>query len=902
MYTDESVLVTTGDDDYRYVSTQDTIDPTRPMVSTSENSTRRQELQRRKRSLIRGALPTGCQYVFADGSRDARDQMELAINKKFFELQEAGVKDFKIKLNITKIVFNGLKNISASGLAEMHLAINDPPENGTCTIKTASIEESSGKEVWQPAATGYALIDEFKIQCTNWVDPNGHTITKYVFKVRTQKERGERTTLLYSGPLPEAKVIFGVGNFHLFVEIYEEAGAFAEYIIDNRFQVLIPDESDMPPIDAMLEQYSKAGNQARVSQIIQAAASIRSNACWTNVACALKAQGQQIDSYDSNDMTPSQKETLDGIVRDISHQNTLLLESAKDYLQFTNADQLEQAGDTLSSITSDLVSSGPMSKTLDMKGRDAAVGMVEKMSEGFKTIDVPDPNKLQAFMEGTIGAVGAILQGLSSILYSNDPNEIPLTDFEAAADLPYDTEILTGDDADIPEDPDDALRKNAMRLIRIKAVEQVKKMTALVEEIAETVLKNSVLGETMRSKSPMGAQMIIHKIYGSDLPGRDINGDGVKDIPLRYEFDDSKTVVQFPLGFCPNSPGFVQNDTRQLCRGQWGVVLKEWETITASYPASAQRLNYVTKQVEVDLYDGVGNKVHVQRMVNPISFVIERLADKKPELVELPDDQIVHVHVQSRLETLNMRSKAPIIYHKMTLSTAYATVNVHLLVNDPLEAQIVIIASHARMPTVDRCDFIKVAAAIEDFDGNFLDWFITKEEVNNRTGDWYFGVLSVATPSGKNVTEIIEDRVPCSESGLTRSLLGWVWGIDRYSFRTYSSGFYYFDTTIESWDGDGVSVLNTSRLVTAATCDHLTSFATGFFPVPNTLDFEFIFAQDGFEDNMTVFMLLILSIITYLVGMIWAAKKDKVDVKKVGTRGGGRGKIRQLGYSSLESC
>ena len=34
--------------------------------------------------------------------------------------------------------------------------------------------------------------------------------------------------------------------------------------------------------------------------------------------------------------------------------------------------------------------------------------------------------------------------------------------------------FISGDDADIPEDPDEAFRKNAMKLTRIRAVEQVK--------------------------------------------------------------------------------------------------------------------------------------------------------------------------------------------------------------------------------------------------------------------------------------------------------------------------------------------------------------------------------------------------------------------------------------------
>ena len=85
-----------------------------------------------------------------------------------------------------------------------------------------------------------------------------------------------------------------------------------------------------------------------------------------------------------------------------------------------------------------------MSKTLDMDGREEAVGMIEKMADGFKKVEVPDPNKLKEFIEGVTGSVMAIMEGLNSILYENDPNAIPLTDFEKAADMPYDTDIPEG--------------------------------------------------------------------------------------------------------------------------------------------------------------------------------------------------------------------------------------------------------------------------------------------------------------------------------------------------------------------------------------------------------------------------------------------------------------------------
>ena len=63
-----------------------------------------------------------------------------------------------------------------------------------------------------------------------------------------------------------------------------------------------------------------------------------------------------------------------------------------------------------------------MSKTLDMDGREQAVGMIEKMADGFEKVEVPDPNKLKEFIEGVTGSVMAIMEGLNGILYEKKKN------------------------------------------------------------------------------------------------------------------------------------------------------------------------------------------------------------------------------------------------------------------------------------------------------------------------------------------------------------------------------------------------------------------------------------------------------------------------------------------------
>ena len=165
------------------------------VAPVDENSRRK---RRRKREAIGGPPDDGCSYVFADGSRDARDLKELSIQQKFFELQDKGVKEFVLKLNITKAVFDGRKYSYSSGNAFLNIFINDPPENGTCTIQIGQTG-ADGNILYVPAETGRALLDEFLIKCVDWVDPNDHAITKYIFKLVTTSARGEETTMLYTG-------------------------------------------------------------------------------------------------------------------------------------------------------------------------------------------------------------------------------------------------------------------------------------------------------------------------------------------------------------------------------------------------------------------------------------------------------------------------------------------------------------------------------------------------------------------------------------------------------------------------------------------------------------------------------------------------------------------------------
>ena len=57
--------------------------------------------------------------------------------------------------------------------------------------------------------------------------------------------------------------------------------------------------------------------------------------------------------------------------------NTQLISNAAETLTFSSIDQLDQGAGTLYTITSQLTKGGDVAKTLDMKGREAAVQLIE---------------------------------------------------------------------------------------------------------------------------------------------------------------------------------------------------------------------------------------------------------------------------------------------------------------------------------------------------------------------------------------------------------------------------------------------------------------------------------------------------------------------------------------------
>ena len=85
-----------------------------------------------------------------------------------------------------------------------------------------------------------------------------------------------------------------------------------------------------------------------------------------------------------------------------------------------------------------------------------------------------------------------------------------------------------------------------------------------------------------------------------------------------------------------------------------------------------------------------------------------------------------------------------------------------------------------------------------------------------------------------------------------------------------------------NWTGKGCYVQKADRSKTYCKCNHLTSFGSGFFVTPNTIDFSYVFVNAAFIDNVTIYMAVIVSFLFFALLLMWARWRDKLDLKKLG--------------------
>ena len=63
------------------------------------------------------------------------------------------------------------------------------------------------------------------------------------------------------------------------------------------------------------------------------------------------------------------------------------------------------------------------------------------------------------------------------------------------------------------------------------------------------------------------------------------------------------------------------------------------------------------------------------------------------------------------------------------------------------------------------------------------------------------------------MTDVIKDMKSCEESGIMDAKLGKDFGTPTYDLRIYTGGMYFFEAEGENWDGVGITIINSTKVI-----------------------------------------------------------------------------------------
>ena len=234
-----------------------------------------------------------------------------------------------------------------------------------------------------------------------------------------------------------------------------------------------------------------------------------------------------------------------------------------------------------------------------------------------------------------------------------------------------------------------------------------------------------------------------------------------------------------------------------------------------------------------------------------------------------------------------------IVYSMINITKPHSAFNIEFTAYDGPVDHIFAMISFGSMPTLRNHSLLKMLTDFpyeespepDDTDASVkYRWFVSAEWVDNRQGAVYVGVGQFNSSSPKyNDTMVIVNQEKGDFSSLkSKEVLRNMFTITSFKLLAYTASCSFYDEKLSKWSNEGVRVAEADRHSISCRSTHATSFASGLFVRPNTIDFEYVFANASFTDNLTIYMTLIVLLVMYLLLLIWARWQDRKDVEKLG--------------------
>ncbi|XP_066983276.1 polycystin-1-like protein 2 [Macrobrachium rosenbergii] len=806
------------------------------------------------------------------------DQANMVINNELFTAYN-DVLEFHVKLTIMRLVDK------EKGEGLMYLLINTPPGRGQCTLSppkgrllaenTSDIDPATGK----PRQLGRALTEDFYCACLNFVDDQNDKITKYTFFLK-HTVFGYIKNLKF-GVDNKDRFAFPYGNWSMWVTISDEYGAASTIFIAN-FTTSLPTQSEYEAWGSKMEilRASGEGDQARLSQLLLASTSISNfkleNDVVPSTTTTPSSKGYLAPATTTMDPLiqkeleeKAQKELEEKQMVEASQKQSMISQ-----LQSNNVDTLDDCAQLLSTMAS-IIGNGDL---VDIKGKDAAVKVISGTCTASVLLNttINDPKDAESLVSNNMQAISSLVTGTSDKI---------IEDLILPSDM---KNTKNGDYGDVNAPADSELKERALKVQEEKARAHVQNMLDTVKLMQKKLLSIVFPGEApVTVNTEDGLSMTLVMMKATDLFGYELwQGGGL------YKFPDICDILKEEK-ISPGNCSSTESGNFTV-----GIQAVAWPTILQSFGKGAKdKLDRTTKTMQLSLLERI-SAVDVRMIpvedLEPGSEIIIYIprGSRKKSQTQLLDPMLVN---PDEILSQSIPEDGPLVCTSLNISQPYSSVNIELVL-ETSEAKVSVFIRKYFKATLVFYDMLidpKTEAQVANVSQPLLDvmdpltnltvsrvyhqyaMFLNDSFIGNDTGVYFICVGEFANGTDDEIFWEEPDMYNLTESNMTRH---WT---TNFTIRAYTSSCLFYNAETDSWDHDGCKVQYANYSHTICSCDHLTSFGSGFFPQPNKIDFNKLLKMNA-ADNPTIIITMIATVCIYIMVLIWGRFKDKEDLTKLG--------------------
>lgn len=765
---------------------------------------------------------------------------EISISSSLFtKYLNTATKVLKYRIKLALIPSSG----GTIGVSFTNLIINAPPARGSCSIAPK---------------VGYVVQDTWNLTCKNWYDADG--IAYYQVVTKLKGKDAENT--LYVGTSGLAKLNLPLGSptnsykIKVYIRISDEFGATITQLVD---------EVQAKPLGSKTLK-KELRNSEKILKALAANGDLSQAApLYMKYASAMNTDRESDESFYTNyGIGPSpvstslSSETLLPVNRNVNESVRKAFESQKSIERNFRASLREIMITSLADMPANTIKSlqvkasalSEITRAADELSRKSQKKVVENIDDSISAlamlVEESPKTELLLCVAQLIGSCGDALESFG--VTAHYPIESDILESMDTPYYDYDTTVYKKRERLDGKSKEDQQRTFRVETNTLNQYDHAnvfeQKIRPAIDSLMKILNKRIVLGEDILV---IKTENLVSSLVKNTA-----------DQTLKNSFSSGRTSLSLPSNWCTIRPKSSSPcDPKQVISAR--VLSYGFNPLT--HISNKESVSTDISTIDVSILDVDGKDMSIKNTSEPISIELE--LDPKT--------------TEGKATKINPKlGRQSLFLHKFNVTLAYSDINIEVVPENP-EVQLIGFLRYEKAPNFTKDDtsydyhFLfpkKMSETVKDYSVT-LDGITTGE----RPGEWYFGLRQLQSSDHDKFTPQNFPVFPLAGNGEFTT---------NYTLKPNILSCSYFDENRRLWKNDGLKPSIKSGKKITCLSSHLTLFGGSLVVQPNSIDWSYVLNNLSFSSNPTLYITEIVILAIFILAAIWARRKDKQDVMKLG--------------------